>query len=289
MSFVAIIGSGPLGGAIAHKLAGRDRVREVRLIDTEERIAEGKALDIRQASPIDGFATRVVAAGSLAAVAGASAIVIADAAAGQGEFSGEGGLALLRQIDAIEPAVPIVCAGASQRGLIARAVTELHFTDSRIVGSAPLALESALRALAGLSIDVSGVEISLSVVGVPPDVAVVAWEEGSAFAQPLVSQVPPHEIAALNARLPGLWPPGPYALASAASRVTEGIVNGSRRRVSCFVAVGRGRVGAMRVELGEDGVRRVIEPVLTRQEHTRLENALGDEESGDYSPQRKRN
>ena len=276
MSFVAIIGSGPLGGAIAHKLAARDRVREVRLIDTEERIAEGKALDIRQASPVDGFATRVVAAGSLAAVAGASAIVIADAATGQGEFSGEGGLALLRQIDAIEGAVPIVCAGASQRGLIARAVTELHFADSRIVGSAPLALESALRALAGLSIDVSGVDISLSVVGVPPDVAVVAWEEASAFAQPLASQVPPHEIAALNARLPGLWPPGPYALASAAARITEGIVNGSRRRVSCFVAVGRGRVGAMPVELGEDGVRSIIEPVLTRQERTRLENALAN-------------
>ena len=217
---------------------------------------------------------RVVAAGSLAAAAGASAIVIADAAAGQGEFSGEGGLALLRQIAAIEAAAPIVCAGASQRGLIARAVTELHIADSRIVGSAPFALESALRALAGLSIDVSGVDITLSVVGVPPDDAVVAWEEASAFAQPLASQVAPHEISALNSRLPGLWPPGPYALASAAARITEGIVNGSRRRVSCFVAVRRGRVGAMPVELWEDGVRRVIEPVLTQQERTRLENAL---------------
>ena len=277
MSFVAIIGSGPLGGAIAHKLASRDRVREVRLIDTEERIAQGKALDILQASPIDGFATRVVAAGSLAAAAGASAIVIADAADGQGEFSGEAGLALLRQIAAIEATVPIVCAGASQRGLIARAVTELHIADSRIVGSAPFALESALRALAGLSIDVSGVDITLSVVGVPPDLAVVAWEEASAFAQPLASQVAPHEIAALNARLPGLWPPGPYALASAAARITEGIVNGSRRRVSCFVAVRRGRVGAMPVELWEDGVRRMIEPVLTRQERTRLDNALASD------------
>ena len=274
MSFVAIIGSGPLGGAIAHKLAARDRVCEVRLIDTDERIAQGKALDIRQASPIDGFATRVVAAGSLAAAAGASAIVIADPATGQGEFSGEGGLALLRQIDAIEAAAPIVCAGGSQRGLIARAVIELHIAASRIVGSAPFALESALRALVGLSIDVSGVGITLSVVGVPPDDAVVAWEEASAFAQPLASQVAPHEISALNSRLPGLWPPGPYALASAAARITEGIVNGSRRRVSCFVAVHRGRVGAMPVELWEDGVRRVIEPVLTRQERTRLENAL---------------
>jgi malate/lactate dehydrogenase len=37
-------------------------------------------------------------------------------------------------------------------------------------------------------------------------------------------------------------------------------------------------VAAMPVELGEDGVRRVIEPALTRQERTRLDNALAGRE-----------
>ena len=155
-----------------------------------------------------------------------------------------------------------------------RAIGELHVAGSRIVGSAPLALESALRSLTGLLLDTSGVEIGITAVGIPPHAAVVAWEEASISGQPLTSYLPPHEIAALNARLPGLWPPGPYALASAASRIIEAIVNGSRRRFSCFVAAGRASVGAMPVELGEDGVRRVLEPVLTRQERTRLENAM---------------
>jgi hypothetical protein len=31
----------------------------------------------------------------------------------------------------------------------------------------------------------------------------------------------------------------------------------------------------MPVELAEEGVRRVLEPALTRQERTKLENALG--------------
>jgi malate/lactate dehydrogenase len=83
-----------------------------------------------------------------------------------------------------------------------------------------------------------------------------------------------HEISALSARIPGLWPPGPYALASAAARVVEAIAGGSRRRFSCFVSLGRGQAGAMPVELGEDGVLRIIEPALTRQERTRLDNAL---------------
>jgi malate dehydrogenase len=272
MSFIAIIGSGPLGGALAHKLAARDRVREVRLIDPEEPIAQGKALDIRQSSPIENFSARVVGIGSLAAVAGAGAIVIADTA--KGEHTGETGLALLRQIAALETSAPMVFAGAAQRDLMARAIGELHIAGSRIVGSAPFALESALRSLTALSMDSSGVEIGITVVGIPPHAAVVAWEEASVSGQPLASHLPPHEIAALQARLPGLWPPGPYALASAAARVIEAIVNGSRRRFSCFVAAGRGSVGAMPVELGEDGVRRLVEPVLTRQERTRLENAM---------------
>jgi malate dehydrogenase len=274
MSFIAIIGSGPLGGSIAHKLAERDRVREVRLIDADEDIARGKALDISQSAPIQGFAARVTAAGAIAAAAGADVIVLADPAKGEGDHSGEAGLALLRQLSAIEAAAPIVCAGAAQRELIARATAELHLPQSRVLGSAPLALESALRALAGLTIDASGVEITLRVVGVPPRSAVVAWEEASAFAQPVAAHILPHEIAALTARIPGLWPPGPYALASAASRVVEAIANGSRRRFSCFVTVARGRVAAMPVELGEDGLVRIIEPSLTRQERTQLDNAI---------------
>lgn len=274
MSLIAIIGAGPAGGALAHKLAGRNRIGEVRLIDTEAKIAEGKALDILQASPIEQFGTRVSSAGSILAAAGADAIVIADQAAGSAEYAGEAGLALLRQLVNFERQSPIVCMGAAQRDLIARGVRELHIPSARILGSAPFALESALRAVAGLVVDGSGVEVSLTVVGLPPNSAVVAWGEATAFGQPITSQMPPHQIAALSARIPGLWPPGPYALASAAARVVEAIATGARRRYSCFVAVSRGRVVAMPVELGPGGVRRVLEPSLTRQERTLLENAM---------------
>ena len=274
MPVVAIVGSGALGGSIARKIAVRGRVREIRLIDPEERIAQGKALDILQSSPIEGFNTHIIGTSSLAAVAGTAAIVLADEAS-MGEYTGEAGLALLRRIVAMETSAPIVFAGATQRELMTRAARELPVSSDRLVGSAPLALESALRSLAGLLLNGSGVEIGITVVGVPPDAAVVAWEEASISGQPLTSHVPAHEIAGLNARLPGLWPPGPYALSSAGSRVVEAIVHGSRRRLSCFVVVQRGIVGAMPAELGEDGVRRVVEPILTGQERTRLENSMG--------------
>jgi malate dehydrogenase len=274
MSFIAIIGAGPTGGAIAHKVAARDRIGEVRLIDDEDRIAAGKALDIVQSGPVEGFSTRVIASSAMASAAGAAAIVLADQAGGQGEHAGEAGLAVLRKLSKLEGRAPIVLAGANQLDLVSRAVSELHINASRLLGSAPFAIESALRALTGLAVDASGAQISLTVVGVPPHGAVVAWEEATAFGQPLSSQLAAHTIAALSARIPGLWPPGPYALASAATRLVEAIVNGSRRRFSCFVALGPGKAATMPVELGEDGVLLIIEPTLTRQEQTRLDSAI---------------
>jgi malate dehydrogenase len=277
-SLAAILGCGALGGSVAHALARRDRLAEVRLIDVEGSIARGKALDIVQSSPLVGFSTRVTAADALEAAAGADVIVVADAAADDAEHTGEPGLAMLRHLAPLAGSAPIVCAGAHQRALIGRAVTELRLPASRIVGSAPMALESALRALAGLALDGTGAEVALRVVGVPPRAAVVAWEEASVAGQPLSSRLPAHALAGLNARIPRLWPPGPLALAAACARTVEALALGARRRFTVFVAMDAGpvrtAVAAMPVELDLGGVRSILEPALTRQERTLLENAI---------------
>jgi malate/lactate dehydrogenase len=96
--------------------------------------------------------------------------------------------------------------------------------------------------------------------------------------QPLSHDLPAHVIAGLNARIPVLWPPGPYALGAACARTVEAIAAGSRRRFTCFVAMDAGplraAVTAMPVELNREGVRRILQPALTRQERTLLENAI---------------
>jgi malate dehydrogenase len=274
MSVIAIIGAGPLGGALAHKLAGRSRVAEVRLIDAEEQVARGKALDILQSGPVEGFSASVSAHGSIHAAAGADAIVLADTVSGA-EHAGETGLALLRQLGAGGSTAPFVFAGATQRGLMTRCITELHIPAARVIGSAPMALASAVRALSAVVLDSSASQIALNLFGVPPKHAVAAWQEGSVSGQPLPDVMGAHEIAAITARIPSLWPPGPYALASAAARVAEAVCSGSRRQYCCFVDVGRGQIAAMLVELKPGGIKRVLEPSLTSQERTALENALG--------------
>ena len=273
MSIIAIIGAGPLGGALAHKLAGRSRVAEVRLIDPEESVARGKALDILQSGPVENAHVHITATGSIHAAVGADVVVFADDASGV-EHSGEAGLALVRQLEAAGSSAPLLFAGATQRALMQPCVRELHIPSSRILGSAPAALASALRALTGAVLDTSAAEVQLQVVGVPPRGAVVAWQEGTVSGQPLTSVMGAHEIAALSARITGLWPPGPYALASAAARAAEALCSGSRRQYSCFVDVGRGRIAAMPVVLTRGGLARIVDPALSAQERTMLDNAL---------------
>lgn len=278
MPFIAILGAGAIGGALAHRLAARARVRDIRLIDDERRIAEGKALDILQSAPIEGWPTRLSAAGTLEDAVGAAVIVIADGAAGGAEHAGESALASLRRLARMEAAATLVFAGAAQRELMQRALSELHVPARRVVGSAPGALQAAVRARTALELNGTGVDIQLLVTGVPPRAAVIAWESATASGQPLGALVPAHRLAAISASLPALWPPGPLALASAAARVVEALADGSRRTHTCFVACdsppAKGTVAALPVELGKEGVRRVVKPALSRQEQTQLDNAI---------------
>jgi malate dehydrogenase len=278
MSVVAIIGAGPVGGALAQALATRDRIGEVRLIDPEGRVADGKALDLLQSSPVEQFSTRLAASQSYAAAAGANAIVLADPIAA-GEIAGDAGLAIVRQIARLDADAPLLFAGGHARDLMRLAIDELRIAPRRLLGSAPLALESSVRALTAALIDVSPADLAIGVAGVPPRHAVIGWDAATAFHQPIAAILPAHHMAAMSARVPALWPPEPYALGSAAARVAEALAHGSRRRYTCFAAVdiadaGRNVIAAVPVEIRRGGLVRTMTPALSRHELTQFENGL---------------
>src|SRR5688572_31442920 len=74
---IAILGAGELGATLARRLAGRELARRVLLLDPDEGRARGKALDILQSGPVDGFDTRVEG-GPPGALESADAVVVAD-------------------------------------------------------------------------------------------------------------------------------------------------------------------------------------------------------------------
>ena len=58
---IALIGSGNIGGTLA-LLAGLKELGDIVLFDIQEGVPQGKALDIAQASPIEGFDASVTGA-----------------------------------------------------------------------------------------------------------------------------------------------------------------------------------------------------------------------------------
>ncbi len=60
MNKITVIGAGNVGATVANVIAHKDLCRELVLVDIKEGVAEGKALDIWQAGPINHFNTKVV-------------------------------------------------------------------------------------------------------------------------------------------------------------------------------------------------------------------------------------
>ena len=72
---IALIGAGQIGGTLAH-LIGMKELGDVVLFDIQEGIPDGKALDIAESSPVDGYDVRFAGAQSYEAIKGADVIVV---------------------------------------------------------------------------------------------------------------------------------------------------------------------------------------------------------------------
>jgi malate dehydrogenase len=278
MREVAIVGAGELGGAVAHVLARRDAVRSLVLVDESGRVAEGKALDIAQAAPVEGFATQLAGTTDIARVAGSEVVIVTERFAA-GPWSTEDGLLLLKRLAQMAPRATILCAGASSRDLIERGVRELRIDRRRLFGSAPEAVASSARALVALCANASPREVALSVLGVPPSHTVIAWEEATIGGFALTRQLDEPSRRRLAARVAATWPPGPYALASAAALVIEAMAGRSRRSACCFVAPDtssgtHARASALPVRFDASGIATTLQPSLSVLERVAWENAV---------------
>ena len=72
---IALIGAGQIGGTLAH-LAGLKEMGDIVLFDIAEGTPEGKALDIAESSPVDGFDAKLSGTQSYEAIAGADVVVV---------------------------------------------------------------------------------------------------------------------------------------------------------------------------------------------------------------------
>ena len=72
---IALIGSGMIGGTLAH-LAAMKELGDIVLFDITEGTPQGKALDIAQSGPVEGFDAKMSGATDYSAIAGADVCIV---------------------------------------------------------------------------------------------------------------------------------------------------------------------------------------------------------------------
>jgi malate dehydrogenase len=275
-----ILGAGEIGGALARQLAAIDLLSRIVIVDELANVAAGKALDVAQSAPVDRYHTVMSGTADVAATVGAVAIFIADTAAQPAaEWKDEAGLALVRRVAGLNQAAPIICAGTAQASVIERGVNELGISRLRLFGSAPEALRAAAVSMVALEANAAPADISLSVLGRAPGQIIVPWDE-TAIAGRIATQVlSAAQLARLDARIARLWPPGPYALASAATRLLQSALKNTPRVHAALVAINRqegiaGRSAMMPVTLRPAGLASLVPPSLSTRDRVRFETTM---------------
>ena len=72
---IALIGAGNIGGTLAH-LIGLKQLGDVVMFDVFPGVASGKALDIMQSGPVDGFDSAMKGTGDYADIAGSDVVIV---------------------------------------------------------------------------------------------------------------------------------------------------------------------------------------------------------------------
>ena len=72
---IALIGAGNIGGTLAH-LAAQKELGDIVLFDVVEGVPQGKALDLSQCGPIEGFDAKITGTNDYADIAGADVIIV---------------------------------------------------------------------------------------------------------------------------------------------------------------------------------------------------------------------
>ncbi|MGE3404415.1 MAG: hypothetical protein AB7K63_17625 [Vicinamibacterales bacterium] len=245
------------------------------IVDKAASAAAGKALDIRQAGAVDGFHAALDGTDDLSRVTGCDVCILADRfGTGSPEWQGEEALALVSRLSPYLGTTPLVFAGSSQSELIGTVAREAGVARARLIGSAPEAFAAAARAIVAMEARCSAREVSLTVLGTPPRL-MVPWSEASVGGYALERVLDQVQLNRLDARLPRLWPPGPYTLGLAAARVAEAIVESSRSPRAVLTMLNgefgvTNRIATVPALLSSSGIVETRTPALNTRERVLL-------------------
>ena len=291
---VTVVGAGNVGATTAQRLAERGYA-DVVLVDIVEGLAEGKALDMFEASPVVGVDAALCGATDYTATAGSDIVVITSGVARKPGMSRDDLLSInmkivddvSRKAIAASPEAVLVVVSNPLDAMCQGAYEAAGIPPSRVVGMAGILDTARYRSFVAEALNVSVEDVHAYVLGGHGDTMVPLASYTTAAGIPIAELLPPEQIAAIIQRTRGggaeivnLLKTGSafYAPSAAVAQMVDSIALNKRRILPC-AALLEGQYGidglfiGVPVILGSGGIERVLEISLTDAEQAALQHS----------------
>lgn len=287
MSKITVVGAGNVGATCANVLAHADVVNEVVLIDIQGNMAKGKALDMWQQAPIDGYSTRVTGGDDYALTAGSDIVIITAGIPRKPGMSRDDLIATNAKIvvSVTENILkhtknPIIIVVSNPLDVMTYACWKASgLSDKRVLGMAGVLDTARYRAFLAEALDVSPKDIQAVLMGGHGDTMVPLPRYTTVSGIPVTEMIRKDKLDAILERTKvgggelvnlmgtSAW----YAPGAAAAQMALAILKDEKRIFPCCVRLnGQYKlkdifVGAP-VKLGKKGVQEIVKLRLKKDE-----------------------
>jgi len=291
-SKIALIGAGNIGGTLAH-LAGLKELGDVVMFDIIQGIPQGKALDLIQSSPIEGFDSALSGTNSYAALRGADVVIVTAGVPRKPGMSRDDLLGInthvIEQVGAgikkYCPGAFVICITNPLDAMVWVLQKASGLPAKRVVGMAGILDSARFRYFLAEELGVSVGDVTAFVLGGHGDTMVPLTRYSTVAGIPLtdivkmgwMKQKRLNEIVQRTrdggAEIVGLLKTGSafYAPASAAIQMAESYLKDKKRVLPCAAQLNgqygvKGVYVGVPVVIGAGGVERILEIKLDRSE-----------------------
>lgn len=284
---ITIVGAGNVGATTAHWAAARE-LGDIVLIDIIEGAPQGKALDLYEASPVEGFDCRVTGTNDYEDTRDSDVVVITAGVARKPGMSRDdlittnAGIvgSVTNEITARSPGCILIVVSNPLDVMVTKAHMECGFPRERIMGMAGVLDSARFRAFISMELGVSVEDITATVLGGHGDSMVPLPRYSAVSGIPITTLMKPDRIEALvqrtrdgGAEIVNYLKTGSafYAPGAAVAQMVEAILKDKKRILPC-AALLEGEYGqegvfmGVPVKLGAGGMEEVVELELTPEE-----------------------
>jgi len=294
---ITIVGAGHVGAHAALWAASKE-LGDIVLVDVVDGVPQGKALDLAEAAPVEGFDTKIVGTNSYEDTAGSDIVIITAGLARKPGMSRDDLLKInadiikgvTEQIVKYSPECIIIMVTNPLDAMVYEAKKISGFPKNRVLGMAGVLDSARMRAFIAMELDVSVEDVTAFVLGGHGDSMVPLPRYSTVAGIPITELLPADRITAINERtkkgggeIVALLKTGSayYAPSASVIEMAEAIIKDKKRVLPCAAYL-EGEYGingyymGVPVLLGKGGVEKVIEIELTEDEKAALNRSLKD-------------